>query len=609
MISGKAPFVLLDDAGESGVQPALLYREPSAIIETRAPEQVRPCLHRLREAASAGSHAAGFLSYEAGHALEPRLARLCRPAASGAPPLLWFGLFDEVETVPASDLSAMLGDPRSIWVTTPVPHVARDEHAAALAAARRHILDGDIYQANLTFQAGLSFGGDPRALYAALRPRARAGYGALLFTGSHWILSFSPELFFSLGAGKLVVRPMKGTASRGAGAEADAAAASALAADPKQRAENLMIVDLMRNDLSRVSMAGTVEVPELFTIETYPTVHQMTSTVTASLPPDLGPVDVLEAIFPCGSVTGAPKIRAMEILAELERGPRQVYTGAIGRITPAGDADFNVAIRSLSIRAGECKAVMGLGSGVVADSRADEEWLECLAKGAFVNEGTGRFDLLETMAFDPNDGIANLERHLCRLTRSADALGFRFDRHDARNELQAATFRFRDPKRLRLRLSRSGALAIETRPLPERAREPVTVGLARLPRPRSDFRLRHKTSDRHFHEEARRAAGSFEVVYFEEDGCLTEGSFTNLFVERAGILLTPPSSRPLLPGVLREQLIAEGEAREADLIPADLERGFFVGNAVRGLIRARLADAPEKVLEAAGRREAGPAPE
>lgn len=605
MISGAAPFVLLDDAGGPGARPALLYRGPAEIVEARAPEDVRPGLDRLRQAASAGMHAAGFLSYEAGHALEPRLMRLCRPPPKDAPPLLWFGLFDRVETIPASEVPGILGDPDGTWLTPPVPQVASDEHAAALATVKRHILAGDIYQANLTFQAGVGFGGDPEALYAALRPKARAGYGALLFTGSHWILSFSPELFFSLAAGKLTVRPMKGTAPRDTGAEADAAAAAALADDPKQRAENLMIVDLMRNDLSRVSIPGSVEVPALFTIETYPTVHQMTSTVTASLRPGLGPVDVLEAIFPCGSVTGAPKIRAMEILAELEPGPRRVYTGAIGRIAPAGDADFNVAIRSLSIGAGECKAVMGLGSGVVADSRADEEWLECLAKGAFVNEGTNRFDLLETMAFDPSDGIANLERHLCRMKRSADALGFAFDRHDARNELQAATFRFRDSKRLRLRLSRSGSLAIETRPLPERVREPVTVALAPLPRPRSDFRLRHKTSDRHFHEQSRRAAGCFEVVYIDEDGCLTEGSFTNLFVERAGILLTPPSSRPLLPGVLREQLIADGEAREADLAPADLERGFFVGNSVRGLIRARLADAPGEALEAAGGSEAG----
>ena len=315
----------------------------------------------------------------------------------------------------------------------------------------------------------------------------------------------------------------------------------------------------------------------------------MTSTVTARRRPGVDAVGVIEALFPCGSVTGAPKIRAIELLAQLERAPRRIYTGAIGRIDSAGDAAFNVAIRTLSIRSGECKAMVGLGSGVVSDSRADEEWRECLAKGAFVNPGTSRFDLVETMAFDPRDGIANLERHLARMRSSAEALGFIFDRHDARNELQAATFRFREPRKLRLRLSRRGAIAIEARPMPERVREPVSVALAPLPLPASDFRLRHKTSGRDFYDRARRQAGAFEVLFLDGDGYLTEGSFTNLFVERDGILLTPPLARPLLPGVLRAQLIEEGEAREADLRSEDLEKGFYIGNSVRGLVRARLA--------------------
>jgi para-aminobenzoate synthetase/4-amino-4-deoxychorismate lyase len=349
-----------------------------------------------------------------------------------------------------------------------------------------------------------------------------------------------------------------------------------------------MIVDLMRNDLSRIARTGSVSVPSLFTIEAYPTVHQMTSTVTAELEDGLGPVDAIEALFPCGSVTGAPKIRAMEILASLEQRPRHVYTGSIGSVAPNGDATFNVAIRSLSISAGQGKAMIGLGSGVVADSRADEEWLECLAKGTFVGDARSRFDLIETMAFDPRDGIADLESHLSRMKASADALGFAFDRHHARNELQAATFRFREGRKLRLRLARSGAVAIEARSLPKRVREPVTVGLAPLPRPASDVRLRHKTSDRTCHEEARRRAGCFEVLFVDDDGYLTEGSFTNLFVEREDVMLTPPLTRPLLAGVLRSQLIASGEAVEADLTPADLAEGFYIGNSVRGLIRARL---------------------
>jgi para-aminobenzoate synthetase/4-amino-4-deoxychorismate lyase len=348
-----------------------------------------------------------------------------------------------------------------------------------------------------------------------------------------------------------------------------------------------MIVDLLRNDLSRVSKPGSVRVPELFAVETYPTVHQMVSAVTAELEDGLGPVDVIESIFPCGSITGAPKIRAMEIIAGLERRARGVYTGSIGGLAPGGEARFNVAIRTLVLGAGESRAAIGLGSGIVADSIAADEWRECLAKGAFV-ETRRSFDLVETMRFDPEEGVADLERHIARMKGSAGALDFAFDRHHVRNELQAATFRLRDRSMLRLLLSRTGAIAIESRPLPQMPAEPVAVKVAPLPVASDDFRLRHKTSDRAYYDDARAAAGTFELVFTDAEGFLTEGSFTSLFVERGGTLLTPPLARGLLPGILRARLIDEGRAREADLRPADLASGFLVGNALRGLLRATL---------------------
>jgi para-aminobenzoate synthetase/4-amino-4-deoxychorismate lyase len=565
-----APFVLIDDQRPGG--SALLFSNPQQIVETRRPHEVRACLQRL-----AGRHAAGFIAYEAGHSLEAKLAPLRSAPPADGPPLLWFGLFEPPEPV---DVAAM-ADPAGAWAAAPRPLIVRSDYEAAVAAAMSHIEAGNIYQANLTFPAEVRFAGHPLALYAALRRRAQAPHGAVVFTGTHWILSFSPELFFGIEAGRITTRPMKGTAPRSADPEM-------LRADPKQRAENLMIVDLLRNDLSRVSRTGTVEVPELFAVETYPTVHQMTSTVTAELEPGVGPVDVLEAIFPCGSVTGAPKIRAMEIIAALETAPRGVYTGAIGRLAPDGEAEFNVAIRTLVVRAGETVARMGLGSGIVADSRACDEWRECLAKGAFVADPDRSFDLIETMRFDPHEGVPELERHLGRLKRSADALGFPFDRHNARNELQAATFRLPSVSKVRLMLSASGALAIEIRALEPAPTEPVDVALVPRALAADDFRLAHKTSDRSFYDEPRRAAGTFEVLFADEAGFLTEGSFTNLFVERAGGLLTPPLSRGVLPGVLRQRLIEEGRAEEADLVAADLVRGFLVGNALRGLIRARL---------------------
>lgn len=562
------PFVLLEFEGG-----ARLYRGPAEVVEARTPDSVRPALERLR-----GRHAAGFISYEAGHALEPRLAPLASRADAGGPPLLWFGLFEGWQAV---DPDALLPDPAGAWAAKPRPLVRREAHEAAVARALDHILAGDIYQANLTFQAEVATAGHPLALYSAIRPQARAGWGGVAFTGAHWLLSFSPELFFTLQSGRVTARPMKGTAPAGSDPEA-------LRRDPKQRAENLMIVDLLRNDLSRLSKPGTVKVPALFEIETYPTVLQMTSTVTGELEEGRTGVDLVLTIFPCGSVTGAPKIRAMEIIESLEEERRGAYTGSIGRLAPDGQAEFNVAIRTLVLRDGESAARLGLGSGIVADSVAAEEWRECLAKGEFVATRR-RFDLIETMRFDPHEGLAELDRHLARMKRSADAFGFAFDRHHARNELQAATFFLREARKLRLLLSSSGALAIESRPLPAAPEGAVEVAVAPLPVEADDFRLRHKTSDRRFYEEARKAAGTFEVAFTDRDGFLTEGSFTSLFVERGGRLLTPPLERGLLPGVLREMLIEEGRAEEADLRTEDLEGGFFVGNSVRGLIAARLA--------------------
>ncbi len=576
---GSAPFVLLDDARPGG--RACLYRDAGEIIETRDSEQVRACLATLR---TVGGHLAGFIGYEAGHALEPKLTPLRTSPEADSPPLLWFARFGACEEV---EVEALLPDPASAWAGRPRPSIARSDYEQAVASAKAHIEAGDIYQANLTFAASVRTLGDPLALYAAIRGRAQGGHCALVFTGAHWLLSFSPELFFTLENGLLTARPMKGTAVRRGDRAEDEEAALALQSDPKQRAENLMIVDLLRNDLSRVSRPGSVQVPELFAVETYPTVHQMTSTVTAELAEGLGPIDVIEAIFPCGSITGAPKIRAMEIIAGLERTPRGVYTGSIGAIAPDGSAGLNVAIRTLVLKASEDEAVIGLGSGIVADSVAAAEWLECLAKGKFVESGRS-FDLIETMRFDPDEGVRDLERHIARMKASAEAMDFAFDRHHVRNELQAATFRLKETTRLRLLLSPTGAIAIESRSLPPPPDEPVRVALARRPVGRADFRLRHKTSDRAFYDEARIAAGAFEAIFTDEEGFLTEGSFTSLFVERGGILLTPPLDRGLLPGILRARLIEEKRAEESELRPEDLEDGFLIGNAVRGLIRARL---------------------
>jgi len=580
MLPSDAPFVLLDDASDAG-RAARLYRDPVRIVEARGVDAVWPALEAIRAGQRDGLHAAGYLSYEAAAAFEPRSV-----APDAGTPLLWFGLFASWQEIAATAVPALLPDPAGAWLGPPEPAIDYATYADQFAAVRELIAAGDIYQANLTYPAAVSVQGDPRALYAQLRGRAGAGHGALIHDGARWLLSLSPERFFTLTARDLVCTPMKGTARRGATAAEDSALAEALAADPKQRAENLMIVDLMRNDLARVAVAGSVAVPDLFTVERYPSVQQMVSTVTATLGEGRDAIDVLAALFPCGSITGAPKLRAMEVIAEVEGSPRGVYTGVIGRIDAGGDAAFNVAIRTLVLADGA--AGFGVGGGIVADSRASEEWAETQVKSAFLATPGPCFDLFETMAFDSVAGLAQLERHLERLKASATAFGFAFDRHAARNELQAATFRLRDARRIRLLLARSGAIAVEVAPLPPAPDGAVPVAIVPLPVDPGDFRLRHKTTDRGFYDAARIAAGTFEVVFARPDGLLTEGSFTALFVAKDGHLVTPPLARGLLPGVLRAALIDEGRAIEGDLTAADLADGFFVGNAVRGLIPAVL---------------------
>lgn len=483
-------------------------------------------------------------------------------------------------------MPSILPDQAGAWLSPLRPEITRADYAKAFAQVQDYIAAGDIYQANLTFPLAADYAGDPLALYAALRPRAAAGYGGVIWTGGRHYLSFSPELFFALKDRRVTTKPMKGTAERKADPAADAAEAKNLQTDPKQRAENLMIVDLLRNDLSRVCEAGSVAVPELFHVESFPTVHQMTSTVTGTLPESADAIDVIKALFPCGSITGAPKIRAMQIVTEVEVAPRGIYCGSIGRIDANGDAAFNVAIRTFTLCEQEKRVSLGLGSGIVADSDEAAEWAECLAKGDFAQvEGFG-FDLIETMRFEPVRGILRLDLHLERMAKSAAFFGFELDRHAIRNKLHAATFRLCRLSKIRLLASRAGTHSIEIRPLDDV--DEWRVGVVPLPVSPQDFRLLHKTTDRAFYDDARLAKTDCdEVVFVTPDGQLTEGSVSALFVERDGHLLTPKLDTGLLPSVLRRELIEQGRAVEADLTVNDLGNCFFMGNSLRDLIPAK----------------------
>ena len=591
------PFILLDDARPSGASDARLYRAPREVVVARRVEEVAPALQRIEELRAQGFELAGYMAYEAGLALEPRLAPLAAARTGAAGPLVWFGAFDGFESIPADAMPDWLAAHAQDGIAQigPVePQVSPGGYARMFAAMQDAIAAGDIYQANLTFPLAGSFRGDPLALYAAIRPAAGAGYGGIVFDGTHWLLSLSPELFFATREGAALVKPMKGTRPRGRDAAEDARLAEELSSSVKDRAENLMIVDLMRNDLSRVAEAGSVKVDRPFAVESYPTVHQMVTTVRARLQPGRGAADLLRALFPCGSITGAPKIRAMELINVVERDARGPYCGAIGRIDATGDAAFNVAIRTLRLTPGENgrgRAVLGVGSAIVADSEALPEWRECLVKGGFVRLYAAGCDLIETMRFTPEEGIALLELHLERIKASAAELGFAFDRHAVRNAIQALCFEAEAPAKVRLVVARSGAYTLELGELPAPFTGPATCAVMRLPIDAGDWRLRHKSSDRGFYDvglKAAQAAGAQEALFLRDDGLLTEGCFTNLFVPRGDKLLTPPLELGLLPGVLRRSLIEAGRAVEAELTLDDLSGGFLIGNALRGLMPAEL---------------------
>ena len=602
-MAGREPFVLLDDARDHGAADALLYSGPRQLFIASRPDEVAGALAAADAVRREGGELAGYIAYEAGLALEDRLSGLAAEKSGGAGPLVWLGLFDEPERIPAGEVEAWLQQrAEETGSVGPLePQLSPGGYAAAFERLQEAIRAGDIYQANLTFPLAGNFTGDPMGLYAALRPAAQAGYGGVIFDGSHWLLSLSPELFVSLKGREAKAKPMKGTRPRSAHPEQDAVQAAELAASVKDKAENLMIVDLMRNDLARVAEAGSVRVDEPFAVESYPTVHQMVSAVRARLNEDAGAIDLVRALFPCGSITGAPKIRAMELIHDVERDPRGPYCGAIGRIGADGDAAFNVAIRTLrltEIENSRGKAVLGVGGAIVADSDARSEWREAVLKGAFARASSpahkaAQFDLIETMRFTPEEGIAFLEEHLLRMKNSAAQLGFAFDRHEARNQLHALCFVVEKASRIRLMAARSGALSLAVEDMPPAWSGPAGCVLLPLPVDPGDWRLRHKTSDRGFYEDAQgvaRANGAQEALFVREDGLVTEGCVTNIFVERDGVLLTPRAESGLLPGILRQHLLEAGEAREADLTIADLAAGFFLGNSLRGMMRARLKD-------------------
>lgn len=591
-------FVLLDNSSGSA-EPSLLFTDPIEIVSAETTEEVAPALERIEAGIARGLHAAGFLSYELGYVMEPKLAHLMPLERSV--PLLWFGLYRAPRSMSGEQVAQWL-DATTRSESHEFSSVSlawsREEYEARFAKVQEMIRAGDIYQLNLTFKSRFQLNGSPLTFYRDLRAKQRVAFAGIVDTGNVTVLSASPELFIAQNDRVIETRPMKGTSARAGTIEADALQRKELATDAKQRAENLMIVDLMRNDVGRISEIGSVEVTDLFTVETFKTLHQMTSGIRAQLKEGVGLQELLRAIFPPGSITGAPKIRAMELIAELETEARGVYCGAIGYLAPGGLAQLNVAIRTpIVMRDG--RGEMGIGSGVVYDSQGGREYDECLLKMKFLTDPPKTFELIETMLHEPGAGIYLEDRHWSRLAGSAAYFGFVHDEAAVRGAV-AEALKGRENQRLRVRLTleESGAVKVTVSEQPAAAPDykmSYVISPTRLSA--SNAFLYHKTTRRELYDsewsQFNASHGADEVVYLNDAGELCEGSRTNIFIERDGKLLTPPLSAGLLPGTLRADLLASGRAVEARLALSDLDDAgaVYLGNSVRGLCRAqRLAD-------------------
>jgi para-aminobenzoate synthetase / 4-amino-4-deoxychorismate lyase len=583
---------------------AFVLGDEVAAFTARSRDEVREVISAAEDAAVAGRWVAGYVSYEAAPAFDRALT-----VRSGTPrdpladlPLAHFSVFRSYEEI--EPYRARAARPAPYSVSSWKPSVDRDRYVSAVGAIRDHIAAGDVHQVNHTFRLRAAFGGDPMELYRDLVLAQRGGYGAYLDLGRHRVLSASPERFVRVDDDSISTRPMKGTARRGRWAADDEVERIRLLGSDKERAENLMIVDLLRNDLGRIAEFGSVTVDELFSVERYETVWQMASQVSARLRAGTGLADVFAALFPSGSVTGAPKARAMEVIAALEDSPRGVYCGAVGFIAPRGApwarASFNVAIRTVTVDTGEGVAEYGVGGGITWDSSEEGEYEEARAKARVLVDRRPEFELLETMRWEPGHGWWWLDRHLDRLAASARYFGFAFDRDRVEKACATSVEGAGMPSRVRLLLARDGSAAAEADPVSDTliatpgAGPAVVLAIDDEPVHRDDVFLYHKTTLRRpYLTRQRRHVRADDVVLINDRGEVTETAVSNIVALVDGRWVTPPLDGGCLPGVMRSVLLDEGVIEEARVTVSDLRAAAELGvvNSVRGWRRAALADA------------------
>jgi len=587
MIAKDFRFALFD--GDDGT--ATLLSDYRRTLEFGG-GRIESFIDSLEAVAKQGEWIALAADYELGACFEAAASQ-----SDQARPRLRAWVYGHAQTLDVGEVAAFLESQvaklsereRVAGVAELMPALNSENYSEKVVRIRKWIADGDCYQINLTFPLDFKVYGHPLALYARLRERQPVRYGGCIFSPDEAALSFSPELFFERKGVRIVTRPMKGTASRGSNPHEDEERGEALLASEKERAENVMIVDLLRNDLGRLAAPGKVRVDALCELEAYPSLWQMVSTVSAELP-QARLSDLFRVLFPCGSITGAPKIRAMQRIAALEERPRGLYTGTLGWLAPDGCCRFNVAIRTLEItRDGSGK--LGIGSGIVIDAQAQNEYAECLLKARFLTGFDPGFELVETMRLERSE-YPLLSLHMQRLETSARALGFAGDWAAMRVSLEKqAADHPEGVHRVRLTLAHNGSFCIAVVPLVEENRDWQVI-LADEGLEADDYLLRHKTTARSHYDRslAELPEGVFDAIFFNTQGEVCEGARSNIFVERGGRLLTPPVQCGLLPGVMRRHLLESGRAVEEVLTRGDLlgASRLYVANALRGLMPVKL---------------------
>jgi len=558
----------------------LCFQSPVEIVTNARLGEVLGSLQSIEKLVADGLYAVGFLSYEAAPAMD------CAFKVSSTPrlPYLWFGLYRGYEQISlsgnAGNGSFALGE----WQ----PTVSLSEYAAAISRIKTHIRNGDTYQVNYTFRLRTTFSGDPWNFFLSLYRAQKSNYCAFINLSGYTICSVSPELFFSLNGTTLTSRPMKGTASRGLTLQEDIQQVEWLQSSQKNRAENVMVVDMIRNEMGRIAEVGTVRVENLFAIEKYPTVHQMTSSVVSTTSAPV--MEILRVMFPCASIIGAPKVATMGIIADLEKESRHVYTGCIGYIAPQRQAQFNVAIRTIMIDSATGIAEYGVGGGIVWDSDVQEEYEECCTKARILTQPLPEFELLESLLWEPQNGYFLLDEHLRRLEESARYFDFTVSLPEVRKILHASSATFVASKqKVQLKVSRNGKLTLKAETL-ENGTLPVGsyVGIATRPVERQTPFLYHKTTYRLPYTTALASQpGCQDVFLWNEDGAVTESTIANIVIDTPAGPITPPTKCGLLSGTLRVQLLAQGKITEGMITLNDLRnaRTVFLINSVRGWMR------------------------